>query len=153
MCGRYSLHANPHVVALQFGLASDPELQPLYNICPSTQILIIRQDKEGARRADLCRWGLIPGWAKDRSIGNRLANARGESVAEKPAFKSAFRSWRCLVPASGFYEWKSVAGKKQPYYIRPTQEQLFGLGGSASCGTGLTAPCVRSPSSRPRRTS
>jgi putative SOS response-associated peptidase YedK len=130
MCGRFALHANPHVVALQFGLASDPSFQALYNIAPSAEILVVREDRGRGLRADLCRWGLIPSWAKDPAIGNRMANARAETVAEKPAFKAAFRRWRCLVPASGFYEWKAVpGGPKQPYYIRPRGDDLFGLAG------------------------
>src|SRR5882762_4201765 len=129
MCGRYSLHANPHVVALQFGLPVDPTFEQLYNIAPSSQVLIVRATKDGRRLADLYRWGLIPGWAKDPSIGNRLANARGETIAEKPAFRTGFAHWRCLVPASGFYEWKTAGGKKYPYYIRPKGNDLFGLAG------------------------
>src|SRR5882672_5147796 len=85
MCGRYALHANPHVVALQFGLPVDPGFESRYNIAPSLNILIVMQNAAGQRLADHYRWGLIPGWMKDPSIGNRLANARGETVAEKPA--------------------------------------------------------------------
>jgi putative SOS response-associated peptidase YedK len=103
-------------------------------------VLIVRQNNKGHRLADRYRWGLIPGWAKDPSIGNKLANARGETVADKPAFKSAFRSWRCLVPASGFYEWKTVAGKKQPYYIKPTEDKLFGLAGITALWNELDGP-------------
>jgi putative SOS response-associated peptidase YedK len=140
MCGRYALHANPHVVALQFGLPVDPTFEPLYNIAPSLSILAVRQIATGQRLSDHYRWGLIPGWAKDPSIGNRLANARGETVAEKPAFRAAFEHWRCLVPASGFYEWKTVAGKKQPYYIRPKDEELFGLAGITELWRGPDGP-------------
>ena len=130
MCGRYALHTNPHVVALQFGLAMDPDFKARYNVAPSSNILIVREDPEKGRAADLYRWGLIPAWAKDPAIGNKLANARGETVAEKPSFRNAFKRWRCLVPASGFYEWKTVAGKKHPYYIRPVgDDELFGLAG------------------------
>jgi len=138
MCGRYALHANPHVVALQFALGVDPAFKLRYNITPSTEVLIVREDKDGGRLADLYRWGLIPSWAKDPSIGNRLANARGETVAEKPSFRSAFKRWRCLVPASGFYEWKTVTGKKYPYYIRPKGQgdALFGLAGITELWNG-----------------
>jgi putative SOS response-associated peptidase YedK len=87
MCGRYSLHANPEVIALAFKLGLMPEIKARYNIAPSTQILIVREDKERGRTADLYRWGLIPGWAKDPAIGNKLANARGETVAEKQLLK------------------------------------------------------------------
>lgn len=129
MCGRYALHAHPDVIKLQFGLSAVPEIQPLYNIAPSAKTLVVHQDRGGKRLADLYRWGLIPAWAKDPSIGDRLVNARGETVAEKPAFKGAFRSSRCLVPASGFYEWKSIFGRKHPYYIRPKGGELFALAG------------------------
>ncbi|HVL36240.1 MAG TPA: SOS response-associated peptidase [Burkholderiales bacterium] len=129
MCGRYALHASPEVIALQFGLAEPPALQPSYNICPGTELLVVRAERDGRRSAEPRRWGLVPAWAKDPAIGHKLANARGETVAEKPAFRSAFRFSRCLVPASGFYEWKTVAGRKLPYYIRPADEQLFALAG------------------------
>src|SRR3989337_2602330 len=114
MCGRYALHANPEVVRLQFGLASMPEFAPRYNVCPGTPILAVR----GApRRAEHLTGGSTP------------PNARGETVAEKPMFASALRGFRCLVPASGFYEWKSVAGRRHPYYAFPGEEPLFGLAG------------------------
>jgi putative SOS response-associated peptidase YedK len=110
MCGRYALHANPEVVRLQFGLASVPEFAPRYNVCPGTPILAVR----GApARAALLPWGSKP------------PNARGETLAEKPMFAAAFRGFRCLVPASGFYEWKA----RQPYYVRPTDAPLFALAG------------------------
>lgn len=114
MCGRYALHANPEVVRLQFGLAAVPEFAPRYNVCPGTPILAVR----GApARAALLAWGGKP------------PNARGETLAEKPMFAAAFRGFRCLVPASGFYEWKSVSGRKQPYYVSPRENPLFGLAG------------------------
>ena len=140
MCGRYALHAHPDVIALQFELAQIPDLAPRYNIAPSADILIVRDDKEHGHLADLYKWGLIPGWAKDPSIGNKMANARGETVAEKPSFRSAFRRWRCLVPANGFYEWKAVAGKKQPFYIRPMGDELFGLAGITELWHGPDGP-------------
>lgn len=114
MCGRYALHANPEVVRLQFGLASVPELAPRYNVCPGTPILVIRGSPA---RAEMLPWGSKP------------PNARGETVAEKPMFAGAFRDFRCLVPASGFYEWKTLAGRKQPYYVSPKENPLFGLAG------------------------
>lgn len=140
MCGRFALHAHPDVIALQFGLSAPPEFQPRYNIAPSRDILVVRQDRERGRLADLYRWGLIPGWAKDPAVGNKLANARGETVAEKPSFRTAFKAWRCLVPASGFYEWKPVAGKKQPYYIHPKGRELFGLAGITELWNGPDGP-------------
>jgi putative SOS response-associated peptidase YedK len=140
MCGRYALHAHPDVIALQFGLSAPPGFKPAYNIAPTSDVLIVREDTGTGRRADLYRWGLIPGWAKDPAIGNKLVNARGETVAEKPSFRSALRRWRCLVPASGFYEWQAVAGKKQPYYIRPKADALFGLAGITELWNGPDGP-------------
>ena len=115
MCGRYALHANPDVVALQFGLDAPPEFKASYNVCPGTEVLVIR----GRRKASLLHWG----------AGNKLINARAETVDERPAFRNAFRQWRCLVPASGFYEWQSVAGRKQPWYVLPKDRSLFALAG------------------------
>jgi len=132
MCGRFALHANPDVVALQFGLESAPAFKPRYNICPGADILVVTHDG-----TDQHRWGLIPHWAKDPAIGNKLANARGESIADRPAFRDAFRQWRCLVPASGFYEWQTVAGQKQPWYMRPADAELFGLAGITSLWKGV----------------
>ena len=124
MCGRYALHAHPEVVALQFGLRSVPEFGPRYNIAPDSQVLIVRD-----REAALVRWGLVPRWAKDASIGAKLNNARAETVATKPSFRDAYRKRRCLVPASGFYEWKAEGGRKQPYYVRPARGGLFAFAG------------------------
>ncbi len=90
MCGRFALHHNPDVIALQFGVGMLPQFNSRFNIAPSTSILIVREDPAKGRISNLYRWGLIPGWAKDPSIGNKLANARGETVAEKPSFRSAF---------------------------------------------------------------
>ncbi len=127
MCGRYALHSHPEVVALQFGLDVAPGFDARYNICPSTQILVIRTNGERKRVADTYRWGL----------GNRLANARGETLAQKPAFRNAFRYSRCLVPASGFYEWQTLAGKKQPWYMRPKDAAVFGLAGITELWNGV----------------
>ena len=122
MCGRYALHANPEVVALQFGLDQPPPFNPSYNICPGGEILVVTS--KGASRR---RWG----------FGNKIANARGESVAERPAFRDAFRRWRCLVPASGFYEWQAIAGQKHPWYLRPRGTDLFGLAGIMALWKGV----------------
>lgn len=124
MCGRYALHASPEVVALQFGLAAAPDFAPRYNIAPASQILALRQDG-----AALLRWGLVPRWAKDASIGAKLANARAETIAAKPSFRDAYRRRRCLVPASGFYEWQSEGRRKLPWYIGPAQGELLALAG------------------------
>jgi putative SOS response-associated peptidase YedK len=143
MCGRYALHANPDVIALQFEVDAVPAFRPHYNICPGTDVLAVRMDKSGARQALALRWGLVPHWAKDPSIGNRLANARGESLEERPAFRDAFLGWRCLVPASGYYEWQSAGRVKQPWYLQPRDGALFGLAGITALWHGPQGP-VRS---------
>lgn len=140
MCGRYSLHANPDVIALAFKLGLKPEWSARYNITPSSKVLIVRQDPAEGRVAGLFRWGLIPGWAKDPAIGNKLANARGETVDEKPSFRNAFKRSRCLIPASGFYEWKTVAARKQPYYIHPLDAPLFAIAGISERWQGPDGP-------------
>ena len=129
MCGRFSLHANPEVIALAFKVGIVPDWKARYNITPSSKIVIVREDAEEGRVAELFKWGLIPGWAKDPAIGNKLANARGETVDEKPSFRNAFKRSRCIIPASGFYEWKTVAGRKQPYYMHPLGAPLFAIAG------------------------
>ena len=139
MCGRYALHAHPDVVALQFGLSSIPQFTPRYNIAPTTEVLIVR-DPAGSREAAPVRWGLLPRWAKDPSIGSRLNNARAESIAEKPAFRDPYRGRRCLVPASGFYEWKAEGGRKQPYYVTPSQDELFAFAGLWERWSGPEGP-------------
>jgi putative SOS response-associated peptidase YedK len=117
MCGRYALKAPASELVTRFGLDEYAEYRLHYNIPPGTDIPVIRQSPEGKRVLHLLRWGLVPHWAKDPSVGARLNNARSESIAEKPSFRDAFKRRRCLVPASGFYEWKTEGKIKQPYYI------------------------------------
>jgi len=128
MCGRYALHAHPQVIALQFGLSKAPEFAARYNIAPTSDVLIVRAAKD-VREAARVRWGLVPRWAKDPAIGARLNNARAETVAQKPSFRDAYRKRRCLIPASGFYEWRAEHGRKQPYYVTPAQGELFAFAG------------------------
>jgi hypothetical protein len=150
MCGRYALHAHPEVIALQFGLAAAPEVQARYNIAPASQVLVVRAG-DTAPQAAVVRWGLVPRWAKDPAIGAKLGNARAETVAEKPSFREAFRRRRCLIPASGFYEWKAEAGRKQPYYVVPA---TVSCSPSAACGAGAArkASSRPAPSSQPKPT-
>jgi putative SOS response-associated peptidase YedK len=128
MCGRYALHSNPDVVALMFSLSEVPAYQPRYNIAPTSQVLVVRQEGE-LRGAAMVKWGLVPRWAKDPSIGAKMNNARAETVAEKPSFREAYRKRRCLIPADGYYEWKLEHGLKQPYYITPSSGGLFAFAG------------------------
>ena len=128
MCGRYALTSPPAVLAERFHLLWTPEVEPHYNIAPGQTIPVVRETGQG-RELALLRWGLIPFWAKEASIGMKLVNARGETLADKPAFRNAYRQRRCLIPADAFYEWKAIAGRKQPYCIRMRDEAPFGMAG------------------------
>jgi putative SOS response-associated peptidase YedK len=127
MCGRFTL-TRPAGLAEQFGVDLAAPV-PRYNIAPTQQVLALRYLAEEKREAALLRWGLVPSWATDLSIGNRLLNARAETVIEKPAFRTAFLRRRCLIPADGFYEWQTVAGKKYPIHFRFHDGRLFAFAG------------------------
>src|SRR5690554_472572 len=121
MCGRYVRFTPLRQLLPQFGVRPeriDDKLPGGYNIAPGQNILVVREDTEQGRTYGLLRWGLIPSWAKDPAIGHRMINARAEGVADKPAFRAAFRSRRCLVPADGFYEWAKKGNQRQPYYFQ-----------------------------------
>jgi putative SOS response-associated peptidase YedK len=118
MCGRFTLQIPPELLAEIFGILEIPVFPARYNIAPTQQVPVIRQAGDGRNQCSVMRWGLIPSWAKDPSIGNRLINARCETVSGKPAFRHAVRQSRCIVPASGFYEWREEGGEKVPLYIR-----------------------------------
>jgi putative SOS response-associated peptidase YedK len=128
MCGRYALTSPPAVIAERFGLAWVRDIEPHYNIAPSQMIPVVRETADG-RELAWVKWGLIPSWAKDASIGMKLINARAETLADKHAFRNAYRHRRCLVPADAFYEWKPIAGRKQPYCIRMRDQLPFGMAG------------------------
>ncbi|MCZ6834283.1 MAG: SOS response-associated peptidase [Planctomycetota bacterium] len=130
MCGRFSLTTPEEVIAKFFSLLAIPRLKPRYNLAPTQACSVIRQDDtSGGRRLDPMHWGLIPSWAKDKSIGNRMINARGETLAEKPSFREAYRKRRCLIPADGFYEWKKEGKRKQPHWIGRANRALFAFAG------------------------
>jgi len=129
MCGRYELHTNPAAIALAFGLAHPPDLQPRYNVAPTQMIPVVRHNANGERELVQVRWGFVPRWAKDPSIGARMINARAETIASKPAFRNAFQRHRCLVPADGFYEWRPGPRGKQPMRIARADGQPFGMAG------------------------
>jgi putative SOS response-associated peptidase YedK len=105
MCGRFVLEHSPEQLMKVYRLTSMPDLSPRYNIAPSQQIAVVRQQNGGDRELTALQWGLIPSWSKDSAIGYKLINARSETVHEKPSFKQAFHARRCIIPASGFYEW------------------------------------------------
>lgn len=149
MCGRYALEAPCSQLCRRFGLAETEsvDLPPRYNIAPGTDIAVVRQSPDGQRVLHLLRWGLLPHWAKDPRHGARLINARGESVAAKPSFRDAFRRRRCLIPASGFYEWQaaSAAGsRKQPCYISLQSGEPMAFGGLWEAWTSPAGEIVRS---------
>ena len=134
MCGRYALNATAGDLIEHFGLIACPDWDARYNIAPQSSIPVIRLKPGAGRVGQLVRWGLIPSWAKDPGIGNKLNNARSETAADKPAFRSSFRRHRCLIPANGFYEWQAVEveGKvrKQPWYIHPAEPGSLFVQGS-----------------------
>lgn len=129
MCGRYRLSRRKQVVEEHFNSASDEEdWIPRYNIAPTQPVATIRQ--AGAKRIlSTMRWGLIPSWATDTSIGSRLINGRSETVLEKPAFRESFRMRRCLIPADGFYEWKKAGNERHPFHFAMKDHSLFAFAG------------------------
>jgi putative SOS response-associated peptidase YedK len=129
MCGRFTLTVSARLLAELFDLDEVADLEPRYNIAPTQSVLIMRASEDGARHLEAVRWGLVPAWAKDLSIGSRMINARGETVATKPAFRSATRHRRCLIPADGFYEWRKTPDGKRPYHIRFADRRVFALAG------------------------
>jgi putative SOS response-associated peptidase YedK len=130
MCGRFSLAVTPKELARSFDLETVPDFPARYNIAPTQPVaVILRTNDQPKRHLRLMRWGLIPAWAKDPAIANRLINARAETVAEKPSFRTAFKRRRCLIPASGFFEWQKTKAGKQPFYFRPQDGGLFAIAG------------------------
>jgi putative SOS response-associated peptidase YedK len=135
MCGRYAVTSAPEAIRALFGYAEQPNFPPRYNIAPTQPIGIVRL-VEGKRQFALVRWGLLPSWVKDPKSFSLLVNARGESLADKPAFKSAMKYRRCLVPADGFYEWKAIGTRRQPYYVRAKSSQPLAFAGLWETWTG-----------------
>ena len=129
MCGRYTLRTPVDALAERFDIDEHPSsIAPSYNIAPTQEVAaVIAEDQK--RKLQMLRWGLIPSWAKNPEIGNRMINARSETVPEKPSFRSAFRERRCLILADGFYEWQKTNGGKQPYYIRMRDGSPFAFAG------------------------
>ena len=128
MCGRFSLR-QPENLSNAYNIPVDPLPPPRYNIAPSQPVGVIVEIKPSARQYRLMQWGLIPSWAKDPTIGNRLINARAETAKEKPSFRAAFKRRRCLIPADSFYEWKREDAKKQPYQFQYPGQPLFTFAG------------------------
>ncbi|MBE9169539.1 SOS response-associated peptidase [Pleurocapsales cyanobacterium LEGE 06147] len=130
MCGRFSLTQSTATIAQTFQIAEVPTLTPRYNIAPTQSIATLnRPDKGTPRQFQWMRWGLIPSWAKDVKIGNRLINARVETVTEKPSFRDSLKHKRCLILADGFYEWQKLENRKQPYYFQLKNSKPFAFAG------------------------
>jgi len=129
MCGRFALAATGEEVAAHYELPEVPFVAPRYNIAPTQPVAAVRLGGAGEREFTHFQWGLIPSWSKEPSIGSRMINARAETAAEKPAFRAAFRRRRCLLPATGFYEWQATGGRKQPMYIHAAGGGLVSLAG------------------------
>jgi putative SOS response-associated peptidase YedK len=128
MCGRFVRHSSVRLIERTFNIDSvEAELASSYNVAPSQEILAVINN--GANRLVTFHWGLVPFWAKDRNIGNRLINARTETVAEKPSFRTAFKKRRCLIVADGFYEWKGEKGSKQPWFLTTPSAEPFAFAG------------------------
>jgi putative SOS response-associated peptidase YedK len=131
VCGRFGLFATPALLEEFFALTepAPAALSPRYNLTPGQAVAVVREH-EGRRRLDALTWGLVPFWAKDATIGRRLVNARLESLADKPAFRDAWSRRRCLIPASGFYEWSApVAGRKHPHFVSASADPVLALAG------------------------
>ena len=129
MCSRYFLDADGNVIAYTFRVPVDDRIRKRFNIAPTQQAPIVRATKEGGRELAMVRWGLVPYWAKDLSVGTKMINARSEGVESKPAFRAAVEKRRCIVPATGFFEWKGVARMKQPYAVTLPDRHVFGFAG------------------------
>jgi putative SOS response-associated peptidase YedK len=144
MCGRYVIHGSQSRYQEYFATESWPDFSDRYNIAPSAKVPVIRQAPDGRRVVDLLRWGLIPNWSKDETIGAKLNNARGETVAEKPSFRSAYKKRRYIVPASGYYEWQEVPGeRKQPWYIHLKSDEPMAMGGLWESWTNPEGEIIR----------
>ena len=124
MCGRFQLKPEQDWMAV-FGVPEPPDLTPRYNIAPTQGVVAIRRDPEGVRRAEVLRWGLVPSFAEDPAVGNRMINARAETVARLPAFRDPFRTRRCLVPADGFYEWRRAGRVRDPFLLKMKDGEPF----------------------------
>lgn len=136
MCGRYAFLLPPEAMSALFSVLNRLDYPPRYNITP-TQPIIAIAEREGRRTAELFRWGFVPGWVKDPKDFPLLINARAESVATKPSFGDAIRNTRCVVPASGYYEWmKGPNGQRQPYYITSTETETMAFAGLYSTWAG-----------------
>ena len=130
MCSRYFLDADGNIIAYTFRVPAVPAVRKRFNIAPTQQAPVVRIGREGGREIAMLRWGLVPFWAKDLKVGTTMINARSEGIEAKPAFREPIRSRRCIVPATGFFEWQGERpGRKQPYAITVPELPLFAFAG------------------------
>jgi putative SOS response-associated peptidase YedK len=129
MCGRFAFYSPSEATAALFGVSASITVEPRFNIAPSQYIAGVRETDDTGRELAMFRWGLVPFWAKDPAIGNRMINARAETVSEKPSFRAAYRHRRCLILADGFYEWKKEGAGKVPYFISLANGEPFAFAG------------------------
>jgi putative SOS response-associated peptidase YedK len=130
MCGRFTLATSAEQLVKLLDVSVSEDIAKRYNIAPTQQVPVCRRlEADAGRRLDALRWGLVPFWADDLKIGSRMINARSETAANKPAFRAAFKRRRCLIPATGFYEWRAEGGAKQPYLFRRTDRAPFAFAG------------------------
>jgi putative SOS response-associated peptidase YedK len=135
MCGRYTLTSSPETLQALFRYEEQPNFPPRYNVAPTQPIAIVRL-VDGKRHFALVRWGLLPSWVKDPKTFTLVINARGESAAEKPAFRAAMKRRRCLIPADGFYEWQAAGDRKRPFYVRAKSGAPLAFAGLWETWTG-----------------
>ena len=154
MCGRFAFYSPHEAVIRLFGVAAVPEIEPRWNIAP-TQFIATVREAGGPREVAMLYWGLVPSWAKEKSIGARMINARSETLGEKPSFRNAFRRRRCLILADGYYEWQRAGAVKQPYFIAFADGQPFGMAGlwerwrDPASGEPLESCCIVTTSPAP----
>ena len=129
MCGRFAFFSPHEAVTAIFGVKFSLAIEPHFNIAPSQFVVTLRAGAQGGLEPAVLKWGLIPSWAKDPKIGNRMINARAETVHEKPSFRAAFKRRRCVILADGFYEWRKVGGGKTPYFISMKDDAPFAMAG------------------------
>jgi putative SOS response-associated peptidase YedK len=130
MCGRFAFYSAHDATRDLFALPDGtPAIEPRYNIAPTQYVPVVRVDAAGERRLSMLYWGLVPHWAREKSIGAKMINARSETLAEKPSFRVAYRKRRCLVLASGYYEWQALPSGKQPWFIRRPDGRPFAMAG------------------------
>lgn len=129
MCGRFAFYSPSEATAALFGVDGALTLEPRYNIAPTQSVAVVRDNDKLQRELVMLRWGLVPFWARDPSIGNRMINARAETVAEKPSYRAAFKHRRCVILADGFYEWHREGDVKIPYFVSLDSGEPFALAG------------------------